>query len=744
MSAWLLVLSPGLWGQSTGVLTRVSTTAREAAFLVDGQVFTGAATFTWPAGSKHQLSVAAWQYGSSLKTRYVFERWATSAGQLPSPSNYVTITADPGVTWFNADLTTEYAISLVFFQCVTPPCASPGTIWVDQVGYRQDADVWGQAGTSVLLSATPNDGYVFAGWAQGPAASLYSLTLNAPVTLYPTFAPARAVQLLTSPDGLQLLADRAPVTSPTTLEWGTNTSHSLGAVSPQFDLQGRLWVFRSWSDGGAQNHTYTVPPGAAATSVTAEFVRAVATLIETGPPGLSITVDGTAAAAPRNLFWGPGETHTISAPAKQYDAAGNPWVFRSWSNGAGNPQQIQTTGAQADSGIRLTATYDPLSRIRMESVPSGLSVEVDGSSCHTPCEIERPVGTLIRVTAPALVQLGDGARLEFVSWNGGDTSTFTAPAGLLKIRAQYRTAYRLALTTEPAGAGGWRVSAVPNDGWPDGFYAAGAQLIVGVEAAEGMKFREWGQDLSGSANPTPLTMDGPHAVTAYFDKLPEKPPPPRILNAAGPTTVDAVAPSSIASVFGTDLAETTAQATTDPLPQALGGVTLRCDGRLAPLLYVSPEQINFQVPGDLADGQYKLEVIRQNAAKLEIEFSVARNAPGLFAAAHLDGTPVTSESPARPGEQVILYGTGLGPFLPRPPDGFRVPAAPPYALADPIEVTVQGRAVPADSSGALSGSVGVASVQIRLPDELDAGIPVEVTVRAGQAVSNALPIPVKY
>jgi len=99
----------------------------------------------------------------------------------------------------------------------------------------------------------------------------------------PQFAVARAIHLLTSPDGLQLLADRALVTAPVTLDWGLNSAHSLIPVSPQYDQQGRQWVFRSWSDGGDRNRTYQVPNGSPAISILAQFVPAVPVALLTDP-----------------------------------------------------------------------------------------------------------------------------------------------------------------------------------------------------------------------------------------------------------------------------------------------------------------------------------------------------------------------------------------------------------------------------------------------------------------------------
>src|ERR1700734_1865237 len=61
-----------------------------------------------------------------------------------------------------------------------------------------------------------------------------------------------------------------------------------------------------------------------------------------------------------------------------------------------------------------------------------------------------------------------------------------------------------------------------------------------------------------------------------------------------------VAPGSLASVFGTGLANATDSASGLPLTTSLGGTSVSVAGTLAPLLYVSATQINFQVPSGTA------------------------------------------------------------------------------------------------------------------------------------------------
>jgi uncharacterized protein (TIGR03437 family) len=57
-----------------------------------------------------------------------------------------------------------------------------------------------------------------------------------------------------------------------------------------------------------------------------------------------------------------------------------------------------------------------------------------------------------------------------------------------------------------------------------------------------------------------------------------------------------VSPGMLLSVFGSNLANTTETASGNPLPYSTAGVTAAVNGLAAPVLYVSPNQVNIQVP----------------------------------------------------------------------------------------------------------------------------------------------------
>jgi uncharacterized protein (TIGR03437 family) len=111
-------------------------------------------------------------------------------------------------------------------------------------------------------------------------------------------------------------------------------------------------------------------------------------------------------------------------------------------------------------------------------------------------------------------------------------------------------------------------------------------------------------------------------------------PPLRAASAAslsGP-----LAPASLASLFGSRLALTTERADSLSPPTSLGGISLRVRdsagvARLAPLLYVSPSQINFEVPAGTAPGNVTIEVVNAPTQVSVVAAQANNVAPGLFA-----------------------------------------------------------------------------------------------------------------
>jgi hypothetical protein len=114
----------------------------------------------------------------------------------------------------------------------------------------------------------------------------------------------------------------------------------------------------------------------------------------------------------------------------------------------------------------------------------------------------------------------------------------------------------------------------------------------------------------------------------------------------------ALAPGSIVQIYGSNLSQQTAAAVSVPLSTALGGSSVLIGGIAAPLYYVSPGQINAQVPFELAaGGQYQLQVNSAGALTTPQTINLTSMAPGVAAfpytgsviAQHLDYSLVTEE-----------------------------------------------------------------------------------------------------
>ena len=108
-----------------------------------------------------------------------------------------------------------------------------------------------------------------------------------------------------------------------------------------------------------------------------------------------------------------------------------------------------------------------------------------------------------------------------------------------------------------------------------------------------------------------------------------------VLNGASFTKGQAVAPGSLVSIFGTNLATTTASASSVPLSTSLGGVSVTFNNIAAPLVFVSHsaangDQINAQVPYELAGSSSAQVVVNDGTASAPQTVYLAAHAPGIF------------------------------------------------------------------------------------------------------------------
>jgi uncharacterized protein (TIGR03437 family) len=154
---------------------------------------------------------------------------------------------------------------------------------------------------------------------------------------------------------------------------------------------------------------------------------------------------------------------------------------------------------------------------------------------------------------------------------------------------------------------------------------------------------------------------------AQFDSVSFAPKPvlssQPLLDSAAYTT--GVAGNGLASIFGRDLAFQQG-VPIDRSATEFAGTSVTIGSRAVPLLFVSPTQLNVQIPSDLA-GDRTLQVTTPNGTA-EATIRIADIAPRLFSqpgtidalALHANGSLISSASPARSGESVTVFATGIG------------------------------------------------------------------------------------
>jgi uncharacterized protein (TIGR03437 family) len=746
-----LAFTPQVRAQS--VLVTVSTVPAGEQFVVDGQLFWQAQTFAWAVGSGHTLVVASPIQPFGMSAEFTFQNWTYAGSTLLSPQ--IPVVATAGITQYTANFSTSWALTVtVTNNCGSVSCGGvPGQILLNGATMGSPGPAFYPQSTPEVLTAVPNVGYAFAGWTAGSdqvvAGVTDTVTLkDGPVTAIANFTKATPVTFASNPEGLRLVVDTEPTTAPFTESLGWGTVHNVSATSAQQDSTGNYWVFSSWSDGGAVNHPYTVPQSSNPVTLTASFTPGALNTFLTSPLGLNLTVDGRSNWNIWNFAWAVGSTHTFSAPAIQTDAQGRSWGFTGWSNGG---SEAQTVTVPAPQNATYTATYQQLGQLTVNSTLPSLAVSVNGTACTTPCTVQPPLGTQLTVSAPGSVPAGHNSRQDLLGWSTGagpGNLTLAAPATSTTVTANYHLMNQLVTATSPANAATWNLQ----PGSPDGFYDYRTVINLSLSPLPGYQFRNWSGDLSGIAPFGTLLMSQPRSVTALFATVPYL-PTGAVTNGAGPTPSSNVAPGSAISIFGVNLADNVQVSLASPMPQTLNGVTVSIGDRLLPLYFVSPTQINAQLPADMPLGPSSLVVTTPEQAQVTASFTIAQDAPGLFAltsnkkayalAFHQDGTLVTEASPATAGETLTLYGTGFGPTTPARPEGLAVPQSPSFVVTDPASVQVGTASFPAQSAYALPGAVGIDVVEFALASGAPSGGDFELTVTINQVVSNTVLLPIQ-
>lgn len=219
-----------------------------------------------------------------------------------------------------------------------------------------------------------------------------------------------------------------------------------------------------------------------------------------------------------------------------------------------------------------------------------------------------------------------------------------------------------------------------------------------------------------------------------------------------------IAPESIASVFGTGLATAARSAPSLPLPTDLNGTKVRVIDsqgieRLAPLFYVSPTQINYQIPAGTSAGLATISVGTNNNLVGAGVINVAATLPGVFAAAaNGTGYAAANIQRVRNGsstfEDVVRFDSAQNKYVPIPIDfgagndelylvlygtGIRG-----HGGLNNVRATVGGVESEVVYASGHCCYVGVDQVNIRLPNSLAGRGDVDVVLTVDGVAANAV------
>jgi uncharacterized protein (TIGR03437 family) len=449
----------------------------------------------------------------------------------------------------------------------------------------------------------------------------------------------------------------------------------------------------------------------------------ITTVAGTGEPGFS--GDG-----------GPATGAQLDYPADvALDAQGNLYIADMYNNRVRRVDRngIITTvvgngvhGYGGDGGPPLEAALD---------FPSGLAFDAQGNLYITDHHNNRIRKVVFNPPAMAVSQ----AFLTFAGAAGG-----AAPAAQT-------------LTLSNQGAGSLSFSVLTDQPWlvvnpvSGTLGATPVRLTVDVRVA-GLAAGEYIGQITVQA---PGAVNSPQRVRVTLVLRAASAPPPAFTAAgvvhAASFAAGPVAPGQIISIFGSNLGPSDGVGLlVDPaagrLATTRAGVTVLFNDLPGPLFFVRQDQINVQVPYELA-GQSTVRIVVRNvdAASAPVSVPVAPAAPGIFAVSqgrgqaallNQDFTVNSASNPARRGSAVQIFLTGHGATSPAAATG-QLPQAPLPAPVLPVSATIGGLPARTLFVGLAPGLVGLLQVNAVVPDEVSPGPSVPLQVSVGSAVSQA-------
>ena len=238
-----------------------------------------------------------------------------------------------------------------------------------------------------------------------------------------------------------------------------------------------------------------------------------------------------------------------------------------------------------------------------------------------------------------------------------------------------------------------------------------------------------------------LTVSGLTVLPWNYDAAVAPPKITAVVNAADGKLP--VAPGGLISIYGQQMAPVNIATSEIPLPTALGESCLTVNGVAVPVLFVSSQQINGQLPFNV-DGNAQMTLRTPGGISDNFNFSILPAAPSVFRSGVAgpttglatitradNGELVTPTNPVHPGDSIVIWATGLGRTSPAIDSGMPSPSDPlPSAVIQP-SVTLGGVALDIQYAGLVPGSVGLYQINAGVPKSAPLGLTMPLVIAQG-------------
>jgi uncharacterized protein (TIGR03437 family) len=243
-----------------------------------------------------------------------------------------------------------------------------------------------------------------------------------------------------------------------------------------------------------------------------------------------------------------------------------------------------------------------------------------------------------------------------------------------------------------------------------------------------------------------LTVSGFTVLPWNYDASVAVPHINKVVNAADLTP--GIAPGGLITLFGNQLSPVNLASSEMPLPTALADSCLTVNGFPVPILFVSPNQINAQMPFE-SIGNVSMILRTPGGSSDTYNLQVIPGAPSVFRSGvagpatdvptiirNSNGELVTDSDPVHRNDVLVIFLTGLGLTSPAVPTGMPSPLNPlAIALTKP-SVTIGGMQLPLSYYGLAPGEVGVYQINVKVPANAPTGLSVPLAISQGNYTSS--------